>query len=277
MANRIGGTGRTFGRVAVAAGRRGARTRVFPMLCYGTLLAVALAGSGVRAKGQSTPDLRKAAPPAADRLDPNPHDDALMRAARAGDLRAVEGLLRAGAAVDQRNGNGGTALMYAAVGNHPRVVDLLLRHGADVDARGANGWGALMIACAKGYVSVVRRLLAAGADVNAPDIYGWTPLMRAVYERRPAVAQILLASDRVDLDAVTDHGSTALHLAAVVGARDIARKLLDHGADASMLDSDGRSAADIAEARGDRSLARLLRAKPLSFDGRSLSWVNSSS
>ena len=198
---------------------------------------------------------------------------ALMRAARSGDTEAVHALLAGGAKVDRRNGNGGTALMYAAVGGHTEIVDLLIRHGADVDARGTNGWGALMVACAKGYVPIVERLLAAGADADSSDVYGWTPLMRAIYEQRNAVVRELLTESDVDLDAVNDHGSSALHLAAIVGDRDIARALVNRGADMDLADTDGRTAADIAEARGDAGLARLLRSRPPSATMRFRQWA----
>lgn len=182
-----------------------------------------------------------------------------MQAARDGDAGAVLDLLKRGATVNQVNGNGGTALMYAAVGGHAQIVDALIRHGADVNARGRNGWGALMIACAKGRADIVESLLAAGAGANLPDLYGWTPLMRAVYEQRSAVMAELMAVADLDLDAVTEHGSTALHLAAIVGDRNTARQLLARGASADLQDYDGRTVADIAEARGDPEFARLLR------------------
>ncbi len=197
---------------------------------------------------------------------------ALMQAARRGDTERVRDLLRRGAAVNEANGNGGTALMYAVLGGHSAIVDLLIGHGAQINAQGVNGWGALMIACAKGHVSIVSRLLRAGADVNLPDMYGWTPLMRAIYEKRGDTAAMLIAVDDIELDAVNDHRTTALHIAAIVGDRATARLLLAHGADAGIEDDSGRTAADIAEARGDRALARLLRNKSPSAS-RSILWV----
>ncbi len=188
-----------------------------------------------------------------------PRKTPLMVASRAGDVARVRRLLARGVDVNQANGNGGTALMYAALGGHATVSDLLIRHGARVDAQGVNGWGALMIACAKGYVAVVQRLLDAGANPNLPDIYGWTPLMRAVYERRSRVVATLTEAADLDLDAENDQGSTALHIAAVVGDRDAVRGLLRVGADANIVDHAGLTPAEIADARGDRALARLLR------------------
>lgn len=183
----------------------------------------------------------------------------LRRAARGGNAVSVLTLLEGGAAIDAANGNGGTPLMYAAVGGHTRIVALLLERGANVNAQGTNGWSALMLASAKGHVRVVRQLLAAGADVNRPDVYRWTPLMRAVYERRPAVVAALLNHPQVAVNAVSDQGSSALHLAAIVGERGSVVELIEHGADPGLRDHAGRTPADIAEARRDLDLARMLR------------------
>jgi len=193
---------------------------------------------------------------------PEPQDlpgkTALMGAAQRGVAAQVMRLLRHGADVNARNRNGGTALMYAALGGHVEVVDLLLRHGARTDLKGSNGWGPLMIAAVKGHADVAERLLEAGADPNTPDVYGWTPLMRAIYERRGAVAARLMQRRQVAINVHSDRGSTPLHLAAMVGARDIAEQLIARGADRTLRDEDGRTPADIARARNDRELARVL-------------------
>ncbi len=229
----------------------GARHGLVSICCLLVLIGL-LSGANTRA---STLSSSSAVPkPVA-----TPRKTPLMVASRAGDAARVRALLARGVEVNQINGNGGTALMYAALGGHATVSDLLIRHGARVDAQGVNGWGALMIACAKGYVAVVQRLLDAGADANLPDIYGWTPVMRAIYERRNRVVATLTAAVDLDVDAANDQGSTALHIAAIVGDRDSARRLLRLGADANIVDHAGRTPAAIAEARGDRALARLLR------------------
>ena len=68
----------------------------------------------------------------------------LMGAARCGQERVVELLLRHGAKVNLQDSDGDSALMYAAVNGHERVVDLLLQHGAELnlqDSKGStSGW-----------------------------------------------------------------------------------------------------------------------------------------
>lgn len=68
-------------------------------------------------------------------------DHLLHIAARAGDLRSVELLIRAGENIDQRGDMGCTALHYAIAEKQVDVVDFLLAHGADSRAR--NDFGQL--------------------------------------------------------------------------------------------------------------------------------------
>lgn len=184
---------------------------------------------------------------------------ALMVAAGAGDAGLVRRLLAAGAEVNAVNGRGGTALMYAAVHGDPPTIAALLARGAAVDARASNGWTALMIAAASGYAELAARLIEAGADVNVADIYGWTPLMRAIHEGRTDVVRLLVQRARPALDARDEVDATALHHAAVVGAVESARLLLECGADRTARDRAGRTPAMIAADAGHAALAELLR------------------
>lgn len=58
-------------------------------------------------------------------------DSCLHIAAIRGDRRAVELLLQAGVAVDQRGDMGCTALHYARSFGHDDIAQMLLDHGAD--------------------------------------------------------------------------------------------------------------------------------------------------
>lgn len=150
----------------------------------------------------------------------------LLRAIGAGDLAAVERLVRAGADPNGRDPatNGGTALTWAAYCGRPEVARLLLDFGAEVDGasdagvtplheaakagsaplalllldRGANvdartrsGWTPLLWASERGHANVVRLLLERGASVDASDRAGRTPLSVARASRHDEVVRIL--------------------------------------------------------------------------------------
>ena len=92
-----------------------------------------------------------------------------MLSANSGHVRVAELLLKHGAAVDFRDGFGGTALMFAAGLGHTHVLHLLLQHGAEVNRRDHGGTTALIAAATHGRRSAVLRLLRAGADVAVRD------------------------------------------------------------------------------------------------------------
>jgi ankyrin repeat protein len=106
---------------------------------------------------------------------------------------AITALIRAGAGVNDRDGDGRTALMYAAQHNSsPDVTRALLEAGADVDARDARGRTALILAAeANASPLVVSALLQAGADPGARDTYGVTAREAAFDNPREAVMSVL--------------------------------------------------------------------------------------
>jgi ankyrin repeat protein len=89
---------------------------------------------------------------------------------------AVQVLLAAGADLEARDEDGGTALMYAAsFSEDPKVAQVLLDAGADLEARSELGWTPLMVAASFSESSdVVQTLLNAGADASPKDRDGKT-------------------------------------------------------------------------------------------------------
>ncbi|PVG02627.1 ankyrin [Serendipita vermifera] len=65
---------------------------------------------------------------------------------------------------------------------------------------------------------------------------------------------------KVDLNEKDEFGYTPLHLAADRGFTSIVETLLKHGADRTILDADGFSATELAEASGKDDIVKLLRA-----------------
>ena len=131
-----------------------------------------------------------------------------------------------------------TALMVAA--NHPGasdVVKLLLSHKADPRTPDAAGVTPLMYATDFGDVETVKALVAAGADVNAGRANGASPLYWA--SNGPLDVLVWLLEHKANPNAQRGTprmtpgtgGMTPLMDAAVFGATDNAKALLDRGAD----------------------------------------------
>ena len=178
----------------------------------------------------------------------------------------VAALASAGAAVDPRTRDGWTPLHWAALlpGSDQRLVAALIEAGADVDAMGEDGETPLHLATDAGEASLVALLLEAGADVSACDEYGQSLVHLAICSEVPgeqsALKALVEAGADVDaLQAVIDIEApedeiwwTPLHRAVTIGDPDIVSLLLKSGADASVRDSNGRLAWDIARKRGER-------------------------
>jgi hypothetical protein len=69
-----------------------------------------------------------------------------LAAAKSGDTRRVEALLKAGAELEAKDQDGRTALMLAAQYGRADTVRLLLAQGAQAGARDKRGWNAYMLA-----------------------------------------------------------------------------------------------------------------------------------
>lgn len=134
---------------------------------------------------------------------------ALQAAARAGDLKMVQYLLRLGADVNMHaHGDSGVTALQAAIrSKNTDLVYFLLGSGADINADGADeGYTALGAAVESQNLPLVVFLIDAGADVN--KVSGWC-------------------------------GESAIEAAVEIGDLDLVRLLLESGAD----DAEHRMAA----------------------------------
>ena len=77
-------------------------------------------------------------------------------------------------------------------------------------------------------------------------------------QQRVGVVRILLEDKSVQVNVGNEQGETALHLAAGVGAFEIARLLIAHGANVQAKNDAGRTPAMVAKAEGYASLAEFI-------------------
>jgi ankyrin repeat protein len=217
---------------------------------------------------------------------------ALILAARAGQIGMVDLLLAEGLPVDARNAGDDTALIEAATQGHLDVAQRLLAAGADLHAANCDGWSALRGAAGAEDPALLAWLLGRGLDVNHSEDDGWSLLMQALRDNQAANARLLLAqgasitgcgdgytvlmaaarggchemlvelvAQGVDLHARwDDEAQDALMLAAGDGQTEAVRQLLALGANVEAVDREGRSALDLAQAKGHAEVAGLLQA-----------------
>jgi len=155
---------------------------------------------------------------------------------------------------NRRSGLGWTPLHIAAIGDHKREAEMLITHGSDVNARDKFGHTPLFFA-KSAYITQV--LVSGGADVNARRDDGATPLYKAARIGSRQVARILIDAG-ADVNAAQD-GATALHVSARRGHWAVADLLIEHGANANAVDELGRTPLELAEVGGHEEVAKLIR------------------
>ena len=193
-----------------------------------------------------------------------PDDQALVDGAAAGDVEAVQRLLKQGVSANARGRQkhltwDHTALMFAAEHGRAEVVRELLAAGADVAAvnrghaaDGGGGSQALHFAAAKGHVDVCDLLLDAGANPNVLGRYCRTPLTEACYNARAEVIRLLL-SRGADVKLKSRRKDYEAPAFAAVTARDpqTLRLVLDAGADPNATGGRDWSPLQLAASRDD--------------------------
>jgi ankyrin repeat protein len=183
-----------------------------------------------------------------------------FRAVTMDDPTTVKKLIAAGVNPNQQNPAGGEpALVIAAREGSMRVLQALLEApGIQVDAPAVNGNTALMMAAFKRNRPAAEALIARGAAVNRT---GWTPLHYAAASGDEDIARLLLRRGaRLDAASPPKSGSfTPLMMAAREGQPDMAVFLLGEGANPKLANTEGLTAAQIAERANRTDIASAIR------------------
>ncbi len=183
---------------------------------------------GLAAEEANTEVLKLLLEVGADADSPNPDGQtALLAVARTGNVEAARLLLSHGATVDARERWGGqTALMWASARRHPEMMRLLISKGADVNARSTD----------RNY----QRHVTAEGRPKSLDSGGLTPLHYAARENCLACVAVLL-ENRADIDLPDPDGVSPLLVAIMNANWDVARRLIEAGADVNQWDTYGET------------------------------------
>eukprot|EP01070_Trichotokara_eunicae_P009476 Trichotokara_eunicae@DN6095_c0_g1_i1.p1 len=125
-------------------------------------------------------------------------------------------------------------------GNVEKMKEQLKKEGKNtvntVNRTDEDGMTPMHRAAQKGEISAIKFLIEQSADPRVKSKSGETPLHVAVFHRnQQAVTELLKTMAKADVDVQDNqHGMTPLHVAVQRGAPEIAKMLLDAGADPSI-------------------------------------------
>ena len=174
------------------------------------------------------------------------------------DAATITTLLQRGFDPNTRDPRGQVGLMLALKADTLKAFDALMQaRNLQVEVRNAQDESPLMMAALRGHLEAVRALIARDADVNKP---GWAPLHYAApgTQQQQATVLALLLENHAFIDAASPNGTTPLMMAVHYGTRESVQLLLQEGADPSLKNQLGLSAADFALRASRKDMADLI-------------------
>lgn len=179
-------------------------------------------------------------------------------------LLEIKELIKQGANPDIQDVNRATLLMWAFDNERFEIVRFLLEHHADTNITDNRGDTALMhwLNDDRATLNITKLLLSHGTNPNIPNLRGHTPLLIAVDKGHSGSIKLLLKRGANPNAQSYSHKVTPLMIIATkpwpqVGPY-IAQLLLENGANASIRNSQGLTALDIAREHGNQKIIELL-------------------
>lgn len=205
--------------------------------------------------------------PASAQIPPSPAESQSYRglhaAAAKGDIAEIEKLVKAGAAIDARDGHARTPLHVAAFMRKPDAARALMRLGADANALEAQQYDIVTIAAVADDVPMLKAALAGGCKAtNITSPYHGTALIAAAHLGHDEVVRTLIAA-KAPLDHVNNLGWTAVIESIVLrnGSKrhiETLNALVDAGADINLADRSGETPLTLARKRGFKEMVAIL-------------------
>lgn len=176
----------------------------------------------------------------------------ILKATYYGQRDVVEALLASGIQLN--------VFEAAATGQSARVHTLIKDDPTLVNSYSPDGFTPLSLSVFFGHPETVDALLAAGAEVNAAsrETMKLTPLASAIATAQTQIAKTLIEHG-ANVNAKGASDLTPLHTAAARGNIEAATLLLEHGADINAVTTDGKNPIAYAEERNHPEMVDFLK------------------
>ncbi|DAZ97081.1 TPA: hypothetical protein N0F65_001265 [Lagenidium giganteum] len=175
-----------------------------------------------------------------------------------------------------RNG-GWSPLHLAVMTEEVSIIQSLIDHGVMVDMVDSEGQTALLQACLGGKLDIARKLIKAGANPAHQNNQAHGPLhyLAAFCHDRELLQETIARG--ADVNAKSLKLNTPLHFAAMNGNAVATAVLLEHGANASAINEDKRSAVYLAKKWRHRAVEELVKPSGTDSDERDATPVRAGS
>ena len=212
-------------------------------------------------------------------------DQELVNAIVGNDADRVRFLIKKGADVNKRDSGGFTPLDSAARGRSATLIEILVDAGADPNTPDADGFFPLLHAINRNHVPSVEMLAKKGANLELKTKQGITPLSWALGDGKYFAAKALidLGAD-VNATSGIENVTPLMVLATQLAAKtrsgnlaqgpqplDLARLLVDKGANVNALSKDNVNAVMIAAGHNNAPIIGLLAGAGADLEAKSSS------
>ena len=191
------------------------------------------------------------------------HKTPIHKAAECGNLEMVKILIQMGANLDAKNDYGGTPLHYSAFYGKVTVAEYLIQMGAQTESSCYNvGNTALHHAARFGFIEIAKTLLQNRANIEAKDVHGRTPLHVAVVLNQTDMAKFLIENGaQINAQCMGASGRNSLHLAVFRNDHEAVKYLVENGAQVDVRDNENKTPFDVADEKQYFGIAKFLLEK----------------
>ena len=169
----------------------------------------------------------------------------LHQAVQRGDIKEVKRLVEEEAVDMYSDGKPkSTVLAVASQAGQKEMILYFIEKGMDINRRSSGGLTALHYAKD---IPTAKVILDNKADINIQDNHGSTPLMNSISENKIELAKFLIDKGADPNIPETDSGSTPLFLSIGKGKVELARLLFEKGANPYFEDKQGDSPLTLAK------------------------------
>lgn len=158
--------------------------------------------------------------------------------------------------------DGMTPLMSAAMHGNMTALKLLLDKKANLEQRNKFGDTALALAVSNDQEATAKMLIAAGAKVDVAVLSdNKDTLLITAAKSSEKTTRLILQKNKKIIDQTNALGNTALIESVRAGYTNIAKLLIQTGADVAVKNNEGKTALDLSKEMNNKSLISLLSKK----------------